>query len=57
MPYTTIRASLKVPSKYASEAHEMIDHAIDQIFIRNIPVTDSEVIEECSDPPSDPYGD
>jgi hypothetical protein len=51
MPFKTIRASLTVPSEHAEEAHEILDRAIDQLIIQNIPVADSEVTEECADAP------
>lgn len=47
----TIRACLTVPSEHVQEAHEIIDRAIDQLIIQDIPVADSEVTEECADPP------
>lgn len=53
MPFTTIRASLTVPSEHAEESHAIIDRAIDQVIVQNIPVADSEVTEECADPPHD----
>ncbi len=53
MPYSTIRASATVPSEHAPEVKEIIDQAIDKIVIQNIPVADSEVIEECAEPPEE----
>jgi hypothetical protein len=54
MPYTTIRASLTVSSADATRVRELLESAIDQLAIRNIPVNDINVVEECGDPPADP---
>ncbi len=51
MPFQTVRASLTVPADYAAEVHEIMETAIDQVAVRDIPVADSEVTDECADPP------
>ena len=53
MPFQTVRASLTVDAEHAAEVQEILDTAIDQIAVRNIPVFNTEVTEECADPPED----
>jgi hypothetical protein len=53
MPYVIIRASVTVPSEHGPEVHELLDQAIDQAAMDDIPVADSEVTEECADPPEE----
>ncbi len=53
MPFQNVRASLTVPAEDAAQVQEIMNTAIDQVAIRNIPVSDSEVTAECADPPDD----
>ena len=51
MPFQTIRASLTVPTENVPEMHEVMENAVDQAIIRDIPVFDTEVTDECADTP------
>ena len=58
MPYSIIRVSLKLPSQHVAEMREILENAVDQAAIRNIPVSDISVDDdECADPPVDPGDD
>lgn len=57
MPYSIIRVSLKLPSEHVAEIREVLENAIDQAAIRNIPVSDISVEDECANPPTDPEDD
>ena len=46
MPFTTIRASLTVPSEHADAAREILEQAIDRVAIEGASVADSEVTED-----------
>ena len=57
MPYSIIRVSLKLSSDYTAEMREVLEKAIDQAAIRNIPVFEISVEDECADPPTDSEDD
>ena len=53
MPATKLTPCITVPADRAEEAHEILDSALDQIAIRNIPVYNTRIEEECVDVPVD----
>ena len=53
MPYSIIRVSLKLPSDRTVEMREVLEKAIDEAALRNIPVFDISVEDECADPPNE----
>ena len=57
MPYSIIRVSLKTSTQRAPAVRELLENAIDEAAIRNFPVSEISVEDECTDPPTDSEDD
>lgn len=52
MPYARLSINVTVPNEVATQSREILEKALDQLIIENIPAYNINVEEECVDPPA-----